>query len=96
MYGSLKLFSLTTALTCNHFIVYDLGVNTSHCFYTQQKLVQRVVLFSSSLWVAGVISTNSELASFRFDVVEFLSFLFCDQIAAMSHGKDRKQFSQMR
>ena len=46
--------------------------------------------------MAGVISTNSELASFRFDVVEFLSFLFCDQIAAMSHGKDRKQFSQMR
>lgn len=32
-------------------------------------------LSSSSLWAASVISANSELASFRFDVVELLSFL---------------------
>lgn len=54
VYGSLKLFGLTTALMCNHFIVYDLGVRTSHCFYSQQKLVQRVVLFSSSLWESRI------------------------------------------
>lgn len=50
MYGSLKLFGLTIVLMCNHSNVYELGVRTSRSFYTQQKLLQRVVLFSSSLW----------------------------------------------
>lgn len=40
VYGSLKLFGLTTVLMCDHSNVYDLGVRTSHSFYTQQKLLQ--------------------------------------------------------